>query len=165
MNWSERQLNMFKGKRQRGKRPAAADEFALHCLIADVLKRWCYPTWRYTHIPLGAPYPGPQTGARMKRMGLTPGWPDFMFFHSRGKVCFIELKREGETASEVQEELAFFLMQAGHGYLLTNNFNDALGALKDWGVVPARISTFSANPDDPKDVPWPAQEETPIEER
>ena len=162
MNWSEHQLNMFKGKRQRGEAPPPAEEFELQCVIADVLKRWCNPSWRYTHLPLGE-YRGPVTGGRLKRMGVTPGWPDFQFFHVGGKVCFIELKRRGGRASEAQKDIAFHVMRAGHGYLLTDNFNDVLGALKDWGVVPARINTFSANPDDPKDVPWPPRAERPIE--
>ena len=160
MNWSERQLNIFKGKRQKGERPPAPDEYALHYVIADVLKRWCNPSWRYTHIPLGE-YRRPITAARLKRMGVTAGWPDFVFFHFRGKVCFLELKREGSRATQAQEELALFLMRAGCGYLLTDNFDDALCWLRDTGIVPARIASYGANAE--KDTSWPPTQESAIE--
>lgn len=161
MNWTERELDLFKSKRQRGTKPKPAKEFNLHCLIGDLLQRWCSPEWRYTHIPLGE-YRPPATAARLKRMGVMPGWPDFQFFHSSGRVCFLELKRRGDRASDAQEELAFFLMRARHGYLLTHDFNDALGWLKDLGIVPAQVTTIGANVDT-RDTPWPPTQESSIE--
>ena len=143
-----RQLDLLKGRRQRGAAPPSAEELALHCAIADVLKRWCLPDWRYTHLPLGEDR-SPATAAKLKRMGVTPGWPDFGFFHISGACCWIELKRRGGVASEAQQELAFFLMRAGHGYLLTHSFDDALNALRDWGIVPSGIHTGQTN-----NKPW-----------
>lgn len=145
---SRAQLHLFKARRQRGTAPPPASEFALHCLVADVLKRWCLPDWRYTHFPAGEERPAAIirgkrvsfAGNRLKRMGVQPGWPDFQFLHVRGIACFLELKRRGEDASAEQQELALFLMRAGHGYLITDSFTDALDALRAWRIVPATVS-------------------------
>lgn len=130
------QLSLFKGKRQRGTRAPRATEFALHCAVADVIRRWIMPGWRYSHLPMGE-LRDKITAARLKRMGTTPGWPDLMFFNRGGKVCFLELKRKGSTLTEAQAELADFLRGAGHGYEVTDDFKKAVDVLKGWGVVRA----------------------------
>lgn len=130
------QLSLFKGKRQK---LPPAPEFSLHCMVADVLRRWCSPEWRWTHIPLGE-YRTPATAARLKRMGVLPGWPDFQFFHVSGPVAFLELKRRGERLSDPQKGVAFHLMKAGHGYLVTDSFADAVAALRAWKIVPVSVS-------------------------
>lgn len=133
------QLHLFKGKRQRGVRLPPAPEFNLHCLVADVLKRWCMPAWRYSHFPAGE-WRHPATAGKLKRMGVTRGWPDFQFFHLNGAVCFLELKRHGEGVGDEQKGLAFFLMHGGHGYHVTDSFADAIEALRAWSIVPVTIS-------------------------
>jgi hypothetical protein len=144
------QLHLFKGARQRGTALPPAPEFSLHCMVADVLKRWCVPDWRYTHFPAGEERPGrfdskgkrfSDAGNRLKRMGVIRGWPDFQFLHVKGLAAFLELKRRGEWPSDEQQELAFFLMRAGHGYLITDRFDDALDALRAWRIVPSGINT------------------------
>src|SRR6185436_8224446 len=47
------QLNLFKGKRQRGTQPPPPKEFALHCMVADTVRRWILPGWIWTHFPAG----------------------------------------------------------------------------------------------------------------
>lgn len=144
MNWTERDLDLFKSRRQRGKAPPSAKEFDLHVLIADILKRWCLPTWRYTHVASGE-HRTKATAGRLARMGVKPGWPDFQFFHLSGACCFIELKRYGGRISEDQQDIAFHLIRAGHGYLLTDSFTDALNALRNWGIVPSTINGSGAS--------------------
>lgn len=161
MAWTERQLALFKNRNQRGEAPPPSEEFALQCAIADILRRWCNPSWRFTHFPAGG-YRRPVTANRMKRAGLTPGWPDFQLFHVKGKVCFVELKRRGGRATEAQEELGDFLERAGHGYLISDSFNDVIDKLKAWGVIPSRVATYSTNTDT-RGTPWPAgQQETDL---
>lgn len=134
------QLSLFRGKRQRGVAPPRAKEYELHCQVADVLRRWCSPHWRYTHLPMGERR-DMATAMRLKRMGVTPGWPDFMFVHISGTVVWLELKRPGGGArlSEEQEELAAFLAQA-HPHIVTNDFQHALDQLRDLGIVRASVS-------------------------
>jgi hypothetical protein len=133
------QLHLFRGKKQRGTRAPRATEFALHVAIADVIRRWIEPGWRFTHLPLGE-LRDKITAARLKRMGTTPGWPDLMFFRDDGRVCFLELKRKGGALSEAQAELATFLHAAGHGFEITDDFKKAIEILKGWGVVRAGVA-------------------------
>lgn len=158
--WTEQQLDLYKSKRQRGTKLPPVPEFHLHVMVADVLARWCSPEWRYTHVPLGE-YRPKATAGRLKRMGVLSGFPDFQFFHCRGAVCFLELKRKGERPTEAQKAIAFFVINAGHGYLCTDSFDDALNALRAWGIVPSRISTLNSNPES-RERPCPSPEERAI---
>lgn len=132
------QLNLFKGKRQRGTKPPPPREFALHCAVADTLRCSIVPGWRYTHIPLGE-YRTPATAGRLKRMGVVGGFPDFMFLHIEGRVCFLELKRRGEKLNDTQASMASFLRLAGHGYEWTDDYRSAVAVLQEWGVVRAGL--------------------------
>ena len=38
-----RQLSLFEGKRQRGVAAPPPKEFATHCALADLLRRWTMP--------------------------------------------------------------------------------------------------------------------------
>jgi len=134
----ERQLGLFKGVRQRGTRAPTATEFATQCALADLIARWIMPEWRFTHIPLGE-WRDKATAARLKRMGARPGWPDFIFV-GPGHVFFLELKRQGARPSDEQVDIAAHLMACGCGYLLTSSFDDAVGALRDLGIVRASVS-------------------------
>jgi len=133
-----RQLSLFKGKRQRGLRPPSAKEFALHCMVADTVRRFILPGWVFTHIASGEKR-DMVTAVRLKRMGVAPGWPDLMFFHDEGCVCFLELKRRGGRQTEAQAAIAEFLRDAGHQYNCVDNFNDAVSTLKAWGIVRSGI--------------------------
>jgi hypothetical protein len=133
-----RQLSLFKGKRQRGVAPPTAKEFALHCMVADMLRRWIEPGWQWTHIASGEKR-DIITAVRLKRMGVAPGWPDLMFFHEDGPVAFLELKRHGSKQTEAQAALGDFLRNAGHRYNCVDNFDDAITTLKSWGILRAGI--------------------------
>jgi len=158
--WTEKDLDLFKSRRQRGTAPPPAKEFDLHVILADVLKRWCLPDWRYTHLPMGE-YRTPATAGRLKRMGVTPGWPDYLFIHKDGRVCWLELKRKGNDATEVQEALAVFLQGAGHFYICTDSFETALNFLRHHQIVPSGVRTLT-NKDH---APCATPEERRIEER
>ena len=132
------QLNLFKGRRQRGTQPPPPLEFVSHCFVADLLKRWCSEQWRWTHLPLGE-LRDKITAARLKRMGVNPGWPDFLFVGPNG-VFWLELKRRGSgRLSEEQAQMAAHLIACGHGYLCTSSVDDAVTQLKDLGILPSRI--------------------------
>lgn len=133
---TERQLHLFRGKKQRGDRIPHAKEYELHCMVADVLRRWCSPAWRYTHMPMGERR-DPATAMRLKRMGVTPGWADFLLVGPRKTIVWLELKRPGGTAaaSDGQDELAQFLRACGHRHIVTNDFQMALDLLRDLGIV------------------------------
>lgn len=137
------QLSLFKGKRQRGTKLPPPKEFNMHCMVADTVRRWILPGWIWTHFPAGEERPtqiigGKRvclSGARLARMGLRPGFPDFMFFHAGGWCAFLELKRRGNSLDENQREIAEHLRRGGHGYLCTDRFEDAVAQLVKWEIV------------------------------
>lgn len=149
MHTPARQLHLFKGRRQRGSVAPTPKEFAVHCAVADLLRRWIMPGWKWTHFPAGEERPArinrqgkrvSGAGARLKRMGLSSGWPDFQFFHISGAVKFLELKRQGFGSSDEQEDIAAHLIRAGHGYLCTDNFDDAVATLVLWRILRSGIN-------------------------
>jgi hypothetical protein len=137
-----RQLNIFKGKRQRGVALPTPTENKLHEQLVYLIDKWPAPgsTWKYTHIASGEKR-DIVTAMRLKRMGVKRGWPDFIFVErARKQVFFLELKRKGEWLSEDQERISAHLMQSGCGYLCTDSFKDAVNALKMMGVLRAEVS-------------------------
>jgi hypothetical protein len=143
------QLSLFASKRQRGKQPAPPLEFDDHCVLADVIRRWINPTWRATHLPFGEKRvhafnkKGQRyspTGNRLKRMGVTPGWPDWIFVGLNQRVCFIELKRRSKgRLSDAQDDIAQHLQSCGIPYLCTSSIEEAVAFLKAHGIVRATI--------------------------
>jgi hypothetical protein len=125
------------------RRPPPAPEFHLHVLVADVLRRWAMPGWRWTHMPLGEERPSQIikgkrvsfAGARLKRMGVNPGWADFILLSPTAVAHFLELKRRGETLSEAQEDFANWCVEHRAPFVATDDFRVALATLKDWGAV------------------------------
>lgn len=140
------QLNLFKSKRQRGTQPPPPLEFATHVFLADVIRRWIMPHWKWTHLPLGEerdhkinPKTGKRyslTGQRLQRMGVNAGWPDFIFVGPNRSVFWLELKRQrtGRMSAD-QSEIAVHLMACGFSYMCTSSVDDAIAELKALGIL------------------------------
>src|SRR5262249_51151876 len=134
-----RQLSLFKGKRQRGVKLPPPLEFHIHATLADFVRRWLHPHWKATHLPFGEKR-SIVTAARLKRMGVTPGWPDFVFVGPNPAVFWLELKRKGSgRLSDGQAEIAAHLIACGFGYLCTDSLDDAVATLVDLGILRASI--------------------------
>lgn len=138
------QLDLFKSKKQRGTTKAPSPkEFAVHCALADTIRRWINPGWIWTHFPAGEERPAEFVngkrvsfaGARLKRMGLAEGWPDFIFFHVAGQVDFLELKRRGQKPDSIQDAIGAHFTAAGHGYIWTDSFDVAVAHLVARGIL------------------------------
>ena len=79
----------------------ANPEFALHCTVADYLA-WAMPEkYPVTHLPLGEKR-DPKTAGKLKRMGVRPGWPDFLILGPEG-IIFIEMKADKGALSPAQK--------------------------------------------------------------
>jgi hypothetical protein len=128
------QLHLFKGKRQRGEMPPAPSEFQLHVTIADLLRRWAMPGWEWTHLPFGE-LRAAATAARLARMGVRRGYPDFALFCRDGRCAFLEVKRPGGRLSEDQRRIADHLKRAGHCFEVVDSVEAAISVLVVWGVV------------------------------
>jgi hypothetical protein len=141
-----RQLSLFKSKRQRGIAPPPPLEFQTHATLADICKRWINPRWKFTHLPLGEerehrvnPSTGKRyslTGQRLRRMGLSAGWPDFIFVGPNAQVFWLELKRfKTGRLSEDQSEVLAHLVACGFAVLVTTSLDDAVATLKQAGIL------------------------------
>jgi hypothetical protein len=141
-----RQMSLFKGKHQRGIAPPPPLEFATHATLADICKRWINPHWKFTHLPLGEerdhrinPKTGRRysaTGQRLQRMGVMPGWPDFIFAGPNAQVLFLELKRfKTGRLSDDQSEVLAHLVACGFAVLVTTSLDDAVHTLKQAGIL------------------------------
>ena len=138
-----RQLHLFKGPRQRGVKAPPPLEFPLQCMVADTLRRWATPGWLWTHMPMGE-LRQPITAARLQRMGVTRGWPDFLLLAPhRGGAHWLELKRPklGKVTDE-QAEFAFWCGANGYQHAFADNYADAVAALIQWGAVRSGIKTW-----------------------
>ena len=72
-------------------------------------------------------------GARKKRRGCLPGWPDCSVWWN-GQVALIELKRaRGWALSDAQKALHPRLAAAGHPVIIGHTVEDTLRALQDRG--------------------------------
>jgi hypothetical protein len=139
---SERQLHLFRGRRQRGEVLLAPPEFKLHCMVADSLRKWLSHGWVWTHIPLGEKR-DKVTGSRLKRMGVSPGWPDFIFippvFPAKPGVpprpAFLELKRRGAKLTEHQAGFALWCRLNGCPHAVAYSYDEAVKILQELGVL------------------------------
>jgi hypothetical protein len=145
-----RQLSLWGGKRQRGRKLPPPDEFPVHCMIADTLRRWKQPGWIFWHTPNGGERPhrvNPKTGrsyspegSRLQRMGARKGVSDFVLVAPpHGRTFALELKREGEEPDEDQLAFGADVVAAGGEFAWVDNYKDAIAQLKAWGALPSSI--------------------------
>ena len=52
-------------------------ELSLHIALADHLRAFARPDWRWSHFPAGE-IRDRRHAAKLKAMGLQRGWPDFL---------------------------------------------------------------------------------------
>ena len=133
-------LAIAKGRRARPRKAVAprAKEIELHMAVADVLRRFAKPDWRWSHFPAGE-HRDKRTAAKLKAMGTQPGWPDFMLFDPSGRLHALELKRQGEGLSEGQREFKDWC--AGRvPHSVSYSVDDALAVLDAWEVLRIKLA-------------------------
>lgn len=128
------QLSLFKGRRQRGIQPPLAKEFATHVALADAMRRGCVSGWIWTHFPAGEARTE-ATGRRLKRMGLKPGFADFLLIDPDGVHYWLELKRGKAPLTVAQNEFGVEMIERGVPYACCRSFNEAIATLRVWGAI------------------------------
>jgi len=93
--------------------------------------------YRSVHVPNGATLGGDARKraiqmANLKRDGLCVGFPDLIVF-GPNRVGFIEVKLEGEYASEEQMAVEMWLSDLGHKYAVCRSLEDVAETLRKWG--------------------------------
>ena len=136
-------LQICQGRRVRPRKAAvsAPKEIALHMAIADTLRRFIRPDWRWSHYPAGE-LRNPRTAAKLKAMGTMPGWPDLLVLSPPGRLHGLELKRQGEDLSEAQEAFQTWAIAHGVPYSVAWSIEEALAVLGAWDCL--RIKTGGA---------------------
>jgi len=76
--------------------------------------------------------------ARFKRMGLRPGVADLVIVKN-GRIYFLELKSETGRQSEIQKKFQNDAIGVGADYALAHNLDEAIYALKIWGIIPKEV--------------------------
>ena len=133
-------LMLAQGRRARPRKAKAPPpkEIALHMAVADVLRRFARPDWRWSHFPAGE-HRDVRTAAKLKAMGVQRGWPDFVLFDPTGRLHALELKRQGETLSEEQSEFQLWCIARGVPHSVNRSVDEALEVLGAWGALRIKI--------------------------
>lgn len=144
------QIDLFT---KRVRRAPPALEFAFTVAVADLLRWQAAPGWRWSHFPSGEnrdhkinPKTGQRwspTGARLKRMGVQSGWPDFILLgplhddYARPLgPFFLELKRQGRgKLSDEQKAFRNWCFSNFYPWALAKTFEEAKEQLQIWGVL------------------------------
>jgi len=109
------------------------DERRLHIAMSDWLNLALPEGCEVSHFPAGE-HRTKKTGALLKRMGLKPGWPDFIGIWN-GKPFGIEVKTEdGNGLSGSQEEMLPRLVRAGMTICVATKLEDAEAFLRFLGI-------------------------------
>jgi VRR-NUC domain len=129
-------LALAAGRRVRPRKPSASrpKEIQLHLTVADLLRRFARPNWQWSHFPSGE-LRDIRTASKLKAMGTKMGWPDIILFDPTGKLHALELKREGETLSDNQEEFQEWCIAHGVPHSVSRSVDEALAVLDVWGGV------------------------------
>jgi hypothetical protein len=133
-------LALAAGRRARARKAPVVRprEITLHLDVARVLRDHCLPEWIWFHVPNGERR-DVRTGARLKKMGVKPGVPDFLLISPHGSVRLLELKRPGESLSEPQEDFRIHCVKHGIAHAIAYDFSQALTALNAWQCLRIRI--------------------------
>jgi hypothetical protein len=125
-----------RGKHRAYREPKepAPKEFALHLAVADHLRAFAHPEWRWSHYPAGEKR-DPRAASKLKAMGLQRGWPDFLLIAPGGRLHALEIKRRGEAMTEEQEDFEVWCREQGVPFACPDDLREAVAILSEWGVV------------------------------
>jgi hypothetical protein len=134
-------LAISRGIRARPRKAKAPrpKEIALHMAVADVLRRFARPDWRWSHFPAGE-HRDVRTAAKLKAMGVQRGWPDFLLFDPSSRLHALELKRQRERLTDEQKEFEAWCAEHGAPHEVARSVDDALAILSGWDVLRIEIA-------------------------
>jgi hypothetical protein len=141
----QRQLDIFKSKRQKGTLPPGPSEFQIHCAVADYLRHGLAPGWAWFHPANGGERPATYTvkgkrvsfeGGRLQRMGVKPGVSDILLIKApHATLHCLELKAKGEKMSAAQAAWQGEMGGLGAWTAWADSVDGALEILRGWGAI------------------------------
>jgi hypothetical protein len=120
-------------------------ELSLHIGIADYLRAYADPSWRWAHYPAGEERDKRQA-AKLKAMGLQRGWPDFLLVAPGGRLHALEAKRRGEDMTDEQEAFAAWCAEQSIPFACTDDLRDAVAVLTQWGAIRTSVRLSRSEP-------------------
>jgi hypothetical protein len=120
--------------------PRSPSEFQIHCGVADALRMLARPGVLWSHFPSGESRDA-RTGAKLKHMGLQPGWPDFIIIvpgddpWAASHICFLELKTIRGRLSPSQQEFRDNAVAVGCLHSVARSVDEAVEVLSRWGAI------------------------------
>lgn len=72
---------------------------------------------------------------RFKKMGLRKGASDLIITRL-GRSHYLEMKKPGGVLSQDQKDFRDEVINAGAEYAVAHNLDEAVDALKIWGIIP-----------------------------
>ncbi len=127
------------------KRPRAVDrappprEVTLHFAVAKLLDDYAHPDWLHSHFPAGEERDD-RTAAKLKRMGLKRGWPDFVLIAPWGLLHALELKRVGEDLTEDQDAFQAWCLAHNVPHALCRTMDEVLAVFGRWGCLRFKVA-------------------------
>ena len=112
-------------------------EFLLQVSIIDALKKILSASVCFTAFPAGGG--GRVRGAKLKRAGLNPGWPDIQFIAHDGKYYGMEVKTPKGRLSPAQRSLHQRLAENGCDVVVVRSVEEAMDAVNEWKLTRARF--------------------------
>jgi|GEM_PF-2066550 len=106
-------------------------EVTLHMSVAAFLRHAWPEHLLWTHFPAGERRDA-RTGAKLKAMGLHPGWGDFIFVLPNGQFAEWELKVVGGELSPVQIAHRDRLLALGCGHAVIRSLDEAEAVGTRW---------------------------------
>jgi hypothetical protein len=121
-------------------------EQSIHERVWAVYQAYKAPGAILYHIPNGEKR-GPRVAAKLKRMGVVAGVPDFQCI-ARGRVSFLELKRARGRVSTVQSEFCGEAYANGVTTFVARSAQEAVECLQSLGVLRADVHFSYRDPGD-----------------
>ncbi len=122
--------------RARRERIPARRESKLQTDVAELLHAHCLKGWEWTQI--NRKCKDAREGAIMKRLGVNPGWPDFLLFSPfvSHQIHGLELKRSAnDILSDEQYDWQCWCLLHGGKYAVAWEMKQVLAAFYDWGCT------------------------------
>lgn len=113
----------------------ASPEYVLTVAVAKALRAHLdIRGVKWTHFPAGEKRTG-ATGAKLKRMGMQPGWPDFQIIGHGGQYIGIELKAGKGGLNPNQKALHPELKRCGAKVHECRSISEVLDVLEGEGLM------------------------------
>ena len=122
-------------RRTKSKISKKEPEFVLQTQIVDALKKILDVSVCFTAFPAGGG--GRIRGAKLKKAGLTPGWPDIQLI-ADGRYYGIEVKTPTGRLSPAQRSLHKRLEDNGCQVVVVRSVEQAMDAVHEWQLTKAR---------------------------